>query len=43
VSDAARLLLSSIFTGLPVVDTQGRPVGVVTQGDLIIKGGLPLR
>ena len=43
VSDAARLLLSSIFTGLPVVDAQGRPVGVVTQGDLIIKGGLPLR
>jgi CBS domain-containing protein len=43
VSDAARLLLSSIFTGLPVVDAQERPVGVVTQGDLIIKGGLPLR
>jgi CBS-domain-containing membrane protein/PII-like signaling protein len=43
VSEAARLLLSSIFTGLPVVDAQGCPVGVVTQGDLIIKGGLPLR
>ncbi|RJP80823.1 MAG: CBS domain-containing protein [Desulfobacteraceae bacterium] len=42
--DAARLLLSSIFTGLPVVDDkEGRPVGVVTQGDLINRGGLPLR
>jgi CBS domain-containing protein len=43
LSEAARLLLSSIFTGLPVVDPQGRPVGVVTQGDLINKGGMPLR
>lgn len=43
VSEAARLLLSSVFTGMPVVDAQGHPVGVVTQGDLIIKGGLPLR
>lgn len=42
-SEAARLLLSSIFTGLPVVDARDRPVGVVTQGDLIAKGGLPLR
>jgi CBS domain-containing protein len=41
--DAARLLLSSIFTGLPVVDEKGRPKGVITQGDLIRKGGLPLR
>jgi CBS domain-containing protein len=43
LSDAARLLLSSIFTGLPVVDPQGRPVGVITQGDLLARGGLPLR
>ncbi|MFH0730100.1 MAG: DUF190 domain-containing protein [Pseudomonadota bacterium] len=43
LSDAAKLLLSSIFTGLPVVDDQGRPIGVITQGDLIAKGGLPLR
>jgi CBS domain-containing protein len=43
LSEAARLLLSSIFTGLPVVDRDDRPVGVVTQGDLIGKGGLPLR
>jgi len=43
LSDAANLLLSSIFTGLPVVDDKGRPIGVITQGDLIAKGGLPLR
>ena len=43
LSDAAQLLLSSIFTGLPVVDPDNRPIGVITQGDLIRKGGLPLR
>ena len=43
VSDAARLLLSSIYTGLPVVDRKDRPIGVLTQGDLIGRGGLPLR
>ena len=43
LSDAVGLLLSSIFTGLPVVDRQGRPVGLITQGDLISKGGMPLR
>ena len=41
--EAATLLLSSIFTGLPVVDEKGKPVGVMTQGDLINRGGLPLR
>ncbi|MDX9788470.1 MAG: DUF190 domain-containing protein [Desulfobacterales bacterium] len=43
LSDAAGLLLSSVFTGLPVVNDQSRPIGVITQGDLISKGGLPLR
>ncbi|MBN1904533.1 MAG: DUF190 domain-containing protein [Deltaproteobacteria bacterium] len=43
LGDAARLLVSSVFTGLPVVDDKKRPVGVVTQGDLVQKGGLPLR
>jgi CBS domain-containing protein len=43
LSDVANLLLPSIFTGLPVVDDKNCPVGVVTQGDLIRKGGLPLR
>ena len=43
LDEAARLLLSSIFTGLPVVDGAGRPIGVLTQGDLIASGLLPLR
>lgn len=43
LDEAAELLLSSIFTGLPVVDQHKRPIGVLTQGDLIRKGGLPLR
>jgi CBS domain-containing protein len=43
LSDTVRLLLSSIFTGLPVVDAKRRPIGVITQGDLIRKGGLSLR
>ena len=40
---AARILLSAVFTGLPVVDQRNRPVGVISQGDLIARGGLPLR
>jgi CBS domain-containing protein len=43
LSDAANLLLSSIFTGLPVVDEKGRPIGVITQGDLVERGGLRIR
>ncbi len=43
VSEVARLLLSSEFTGLPVVDEKNRPVGVIAQGDLIYKADLPMR
>ncbi len=43
VSEVARLLLSSTFTGLPVVDEENRPVGVIAQGDLIYKANMPLR
>jgi CBS domain-containing protein len=43
LAEVARLLLSSTFTGLPVVDQDNRPVGVISQGDLIYKGGLPMR
>jgi CBS domain-containing protein len=43
LSDVAQLLLPAIFTGLPVVDEHHRPIGMITQGDLIRKGGLPLR
>lgn len=43
LNEVARLLLSSVFTGLPVLDDGRRPVGVITQGDLVRKAGLPLR
>lgn len=43
LDEVARLLLSSTFTGLPVVDEEDRPVGVIAQGDLIYKAGMPMR
>ncbi|PIP43817.1 MAG: histidine kinase, partial [Deltaproteobacteria bacterium CG23_combo_of_CG06-09_8_20_14_all_60_8] len=43
LDEVVRLLLAAVFTGVPVVDADSRPVGVVTQGDLIYKGGMPLR
>jgi CBS domain-containing protein len=41
--DVAKILLSSIFTGIPVVESQNRPIGIITQGDLIYRAGLPMR
>jgi CBS domain-containing protein len=43
LDEVARLLLSSTFTGVPVVNREGRPVGVISQGDLIYKAGMPVR
>ncbi|WP_022664889.1 DUF190 domain-containing protein [Desulfospira joergensenii] len=43
LDEAAQLLLSSIFTGLPVVDESAKPIGMITQGDLIKRGGMPIR
>jgi len=43
LAEVARLLLSSGFTGLPVVDGENRPVGVVSQTDLIYKADMPMR
>ena len=43
LDEVVRLLLSSTFTGLPVVDGMDRPVGVISQGDLIYKAGMPMR
>lgn len=43
VSDVVHLLLSSTFTGVPVVDRNCNPVGVISQGDLIYRGGMPVR
>jgi CBS domain-containing protein len=36
-------LLSSIFTGIPVIDKDERPVGIITQSDLIYKVKLPIK
>ncbi|GBC62053.1 histidine kinase [Desulfonema ishimotonii] len=38
-----RLLLSSNFTGLPVVDAGNRPVGIISQGDLLYRAKMPMR
>jgi PII-like signaling protein len=43
VDEVVRLLLSSTFTGVPVVDEQDRPVGVISQSDLIYRAGMPMR
>lgn len=43
LDQVVRLLLPAIFTGVPVVDGAERPVGVITQGDLITKGKMPMR
>lgn len=43
VSNVVRMLLSGGFNGIPVVDDLDRPVGVITQGDLISRGKMPVR
>ena len=43
LSDVVKLLLSSIFTGVPVVDPDGHPAGVISQSDLIYRANLPIR
>lgn len=43
LNEVADILLSSTFTGVPVVDEENRPVGVIAQGDLIYKANMPLR
>jgi CBS domain-containing protein len=42
-SEVLRILLPAFFSGLPVVDRADRPVGIITQGDLIDRGRMPLR
>jgi CBS domain-containing protein len=43
LDEVARLLLASSFTGVPVVDEQDRPVGVIAEGDLIYKAKMEIR
>ncbi len=37
------ILLTSHFTGVPVVDDTNRPQGIISQGDLIYRARMPLR
>jgi CBS domain-containing protein len=41
--EAMRILLSAPFHGIPVVDRQRRPVGMVTHGDLLRHTALPVK
>jgi len=43
LSDVVKLLLSSVFTGVPVVDPDGHPIGVISQSDLLYRANLPMR
>lgn len=43
VSDIIRLLITADFNAVPVVDESGHPTGIVTQGDLIERAGMPVR
>jgi CBS domain-containing protein len=42
-SDVLRMLLSAEFNSVPVVDGLDKPVGIITQGDLISRAGMPVR
>ena len=37
IKDAARSLVEHRISGVPVVDDDGRVIGVVSEGDLIVK------
>jgi CBS domain-containing protein len=37
ISEVARLLVEHAISGLPVVDSEGRVIGVVSEGDLLVR------
>jgi CBS domain-containing protein len=41
--DAVKLLIRADFKGVPVVDYDHRPVGIITQSDLVARAGLRVR
>ena len=43
IGDVVRALMSADFEGVPVVDEAGHPLGMITQTDLLARGGVPLR
>ncbi len=42
-TDVARLLISREFNAVPVVGGDGKVLGIVSEGDLVERAGLPLR
>ncbi len=43
VREVIRILISSNYNSLPVVDEREQPIGMITQGDLIERAGMPIR
>ena len=43
VNKVVEVLLSSHFSGIPVVDENNHPQGIISQGDLIYRAKMPLR
>lgn len=43
VTQIVELLLTHIYNAVPVIDKDGRPIGIVTQGDLIRRAKMPIR
>ena len=43
VSELVNLMLDTSLKGIPIVDSKQHPVGIITQGDLIAKAGMPVR
>lgn len=43
LSHVLEILLSSSFNGLPIVDANDHPIGLITQHDLITKANMPIR
>ena len=43
LSDVIKVLLSAEYTGVPVVDPNDHPEGVISQSDLLYRANLPMR
>lgn len=43
IAEVVRMLMDAPYNGLPVVDRRLRPIGMITQDDLVSRAGLPLR
>ncbi|RJP19682.1 MAG: CBS domain-containing protein [Candidatus Omnitrophota bacterium] len=43
LTEVITLMIRGGFNGVPVIADDGRPIGIITQGDLIARGGLPIR